>query len=239
MSNFYHFTSNNNIFDIAHFGLMPKNGDRSCSIQDDTNAVFLSKGEANIVLMLAQMHSYYSRVKGKEGEENLNAAKVEYELYSMYNSWLANKKVEIAYNDIKRISQIRNIPTFKDYLGGNCVLLCVENLTVDCDVPPENCRRDTKIDPNDIEVVYLRDIYNNLYFDLEAIISYFSVKESFNDLSLEERERIGGLQEYLGSKGLYCLHPELFRLEKMPIKDYAFQCSYWNCQYYFQKNYIR
>jgi len=239
MSNFYHFTSNNNIFDIAHFGLMPKNGERSYSIQDNTSAVFLSKGDANIVLMVAQMHSYYSRVKGKEGEGHLNAAKAEYEIYSKLNSWLANKKTEIASNDIKRISQIRNIPTFRDYLGGNCVLLCSENVTVDCDVPPENCRRDTKIDPNDIEVVYLRDIYNNVYYDLEAIISYFSVKESFNDLSSEERERIGGLQEYLGSKGLYCLHPEMLRLEKMPIKDYAFQCSYWNSQYYFQNNYIR
>ena len=229
MDKYYHFTSFNNIPSIYEFGLEPRFGFRSSSINDTKCAVFLSKGIRQAITMYASMLWFYKNSIGDVGEYNINEYNKSIKHISHilelcgHDNFLEDKKESLEI-ELNKILSIRNCRNFNEYLGGYGCYLSVDGIDNALSENSENCWCSTAIPTNNINIVYLKNkITGEKHFSREDIISYFM--SFFSPMELangdpETLKQVSYLYEYKNINQYFDYLRNTYDLCEMPFYEY-------------------
>lgn len=178
MEKYYHITSYENLESISKNGLVPNRGGRTRSIGDKRNAVFLSLGIQNAILMYSSLLYHYNSYTGDRG---LNAIEFYKDKVKSYHE-LA-KRIPLDDEDIaeleaisKAIEWIHQIMEYKDFFEyiGDGVYLTISGITDITKINPQDCYTDQIISPEKIKVVLLKNKETGEIVDhREQILAYF------------------------------------------------------------------
>lgn len=232
MDTYYHFTSMNNLGNISMYGLIPKKGFRTISIQDDNAGVFLSKGINKSIQMYAFMLHYYEKYFEDETTEILKEYETKLEeLKDKFQSPRIISKIEFYDYHIKRINSVRNCKSFIEYLEGPTCLLSITGIKPYDERELTNCRHNSAISPDNINLVNLRNKYTNYYiYDINIVLSYIlkqiPINEIKKDIPLENHEDIDNLYNYINNTIDPNYDPNYFELVNVPLSCYNFNYPY-------------
>ena len=231
MDKYYHITNYNCFNKIMMYGLIPQNGFRCQSVGDDKCGVFLSKGIYNSIIMFSSMLSYYNKYKSSEGIKEINELKKEIEglKHAKKHCWeepIYNKIIDDKNKAINRIIQIRNCNSFNDYLGGYGCLLSVSGISLD-NSHPEDCCYKESISPENISLVYIKNMYTNqCIFMIEPILYYLINSIPFEEITKnatsEYKNFVHQLYSYLNNPYFFQIDPNYYSLEEIPISYYNY-----------------
>lgn len=209
MDEYYHFTKYEYLESIVANGLVTGIGDRSFSINDEREAVYLSKGKLSAALMFFAMKWFYESRKGEAGHELLASTIASIEYYDRLLKKEQNRKRRISFlrRDIEELKknreaairvkeQVENMgkyPSFEEYWGKG-VYLIINNIP---DIKYNgsdfrNCWVERNINPEDIKIVLLKNKETNEIIDEKSIIiNYFMATTTVEDLFAEYKRTIG------------------------------------------------
>ncbi|MBQ6282937.1 MAG: hypothetical protein IJK66_05350 [Bacilli bacterium] len=250
MEKYYHTTKYEYLNDISELGLIPKIGERSQSVNDKKQVVFLSKGKISAVLMFFTMKWFYENNSGEKGYECLKTAEESVRYYDKLIAKKQNKKFSLfsrsidelekgreeALDMLNQIKNMRRYPTFEDYWGEG-VYLSVDNVSnVKYNHPDlHNCWVEDKIAPEDINVVMLKNSETGeMIDDKREIINYFMANIPSEDLMAEYCNTIGinddryavqdtmrkFIKYYSDNDNEFRTLKDKYELIEIPIKEY-------------------
>lgn len=175
---YYHITSYENLESISKNGLVPNRGERTRSIGDKRNSIFLSLGIQNAILMYSSLLYHYNSYAGDRGLKTIKFYKDKIESYHK----LAKKKpldeediaeLEAIPGVIEWIYQIMEYKDFFEYIGDG-VYLTISGITDITTTDPQDCYTDQIISPEKIKVVLLKNKETGEIIDYrEQILAYF------------------------------------------------------------------
>ena len=209
MDEYYHFTKYEYLDSISKIGLITQVGDRSFSINDEREAVYLSKGKLSAILMFFAMKWFYDSRKGEAGQQLLSSTIESIEYYNKLLEKEQNKTRRIPFlrkniEELKKnreaairvknqVENMNKYSSFEEYIGKG-VYLKINNVTnVKYNYPDfHNCWVEKNIEPDNINVVILKNKdTGEIIDDKNSIINYFMATTSSSDLFIEYKSTIG------------------------------------------------
>ena len=209
MDKYYHFTKYEYLEQISESGLVPQRGERTISIYDEREAVYLSKEKLSTILMFFSMKWFYESRTGEGGKKSLATAISALEHIDKLLEKEQAKKHRIKFlsrsiDELKKdresavtlknqVENMQKYSSFEEYWGSG-VYLSVSGLS---DVQHNgydfnNCWVERPIKPENINVVMLKHKETgNLIDDKNQIIHYLMATTSPSDLFIEYKNTIG------------------------------------------------
>lgn len=178
MEKYYHITSYENLESISKNGLVPNRGGRTRSIGDKRNAIFLSLGIKNAILMYSSLLYHYNSYAGDRGLQAIEFYKDKIKSYHELAKRIPLDEEDIAELEaiprvIEWIHQIMGYKDFFEYIGDG-VYLTISGITDITKTDPKDCYTDQIIYPEKIKVVLLKNKETGEIADhREQILAYF------------------------------------------------------------------
>lgn len=178
MEKYYHITSYDNLESISKIGLVPKRGGRTRSIGDNRNAIFLSLGIKNAILMYASLLYHYNCYAGKRGLKAIEFYEKKIKMHNERAKRIPLDEEDIAELEalpgvIERIHQIMEYNDFSEYIGDG-VCLTISDIADIIMTDPKDCYTEQTISPEKIKVVLLKNKKTGEVIDhREHILAYF------------------------------------------------------------------
>lgn len=232
MRKYYHFTSYENLEDINEYGLVPNRGGRTRSIDDNRNAIFLSLGIKNTILMYGALLHHYNSYAGNRGLEAIEFYKdridSDYEFKKSIPLPLDEEdiaEIEAMKKAIEWIHQIMEYKDFFDYMGEG-VYLTISGIRGVKTIDPKDCYTDQIISPDKIKVVLLKNKKTGEIIDSrESILAYFMSLTPlkniiYNTPNIVTHKIITDLYKSRLEDIRYYYNKSNFELEEMPINLY-------------------
>lgn len=232
MNKYYHFTSYNNLDSISMYGLVPQNGDRCKSIDDERCAVFLSKGIDRAIIMYSSLYYYYihnSGVNGLNIIEEFNKSNIRWKrtIESGINYDLACKMININNMALEKLKYFISCKSFSDYLGGDGCFLSVHDINNVVSKYPEDSICNEIIPPSNINVVVIRNKKTDDIIDSrDIVISYFMSNYNPDDLSkiVSDEAMIPHIYYLYQNNNNYMIYNNNnFYLQEIPINFYDYR----------------
>ena len=231
MEKYYHITSYNNLESICMYGLVPQNGERCKSINDERCAVFLSKGMDKTIVMYASLYNYYYHNSGMIGLKKIDDYK------KSIIRWEKSLDFGMSYNQTsdminkytKAIEEIKKMVTYKsfsDYLGGDGCILSISNMNNIISDYPEDSVCNNVIPPTNINVVVLRNKMTKEIIDSrDVVISYFMSKYDprivMKDIMDQDIKTNVGLYYQINTNYMI-YNKENYEIDEIPIDFYNY-----------------
>lgn len=229
MSRYYHFTGYENLESICEFGLVPKIGGRTRSIGDKRNAVFLSEGKINTILMYSSLLYYFETHSGEKGlsaiefyENRINNYLEEAKLIPLDEE--GKKEIEATKEVIKFIEEMMEYSSFNDYIGAGVYLGVSGVRNINNENPKDSYSLNT-IKPKNIKVVCLRNrTTGEIIDDRESVLTYFMsttsplkvIENIYNVITIKTIKEL-----YLDRKEeLADINKKNYEIIEVPIKSY-------------------
>ena len=176
MEKYYHFTSYESLENISKNGLVPGRGLRTRTVGDKRNAVFLSCGIKNAMLMYSTLLHHYSSFTGNRGLKII-------ESYQDKFKWYQENKNSLDQDDIAEmkaineafvwINEIMKYKSFYEYIEDGVYLTVLEATDV-IKTDLMDCYTDQIISPEKIKVVLLKNKETGEILDnREQILAFF------------------------------------------------------------------
>lgn len=177
MEKYYHFTSYQNLESINEYGLIPKSGGRTRSIGDNRQAIFLSQGIINAILMYASILFHYERHSGDLGRNAIEYYKEKIEDYNTISITSLTEEDIVEIKAIKKAiewtKQIMQYKNFFEYLEDG-VYLSVSKVDDINKKDLKDCYTTTNISAENINIVVLKNkITGEIVDTRESILAYF------------------------------------------------------------------
>ena len=178
MTKYYHITSYENLESISQKGLIPSRGSRTRSIGDKRNAIFLSLGIHNAILMYGTLLYHYNSYAGNRGLKAINFYKNKMNEYRKMAKIIPLDQDDIAEMEaitevIVWIKEIMEYKDFSEYIG-NGVYLTISEITDINSSDEKDCYTTQIISPEKIKVVLLKNKKTGEILDnREQILAYF------------------------------------------------------------------
>jgi len=178
MEKYYHITSYENLESISKNGLVPNRGGRTRSIGDKRNAIFLSLGVQNAILMYSSLLYHYNAYSGERGLKAIEFYKAKIESYHEQAKRIPLDEEDIAeleaiYEAVNWIQQIMKCKDFLEYIDDG-VYLTISGIANVTATNPTDCYTDQIIPPEKIKVVVLKNKETGEIVDYrEQVLAYF------------------------------------------------------------------
>lgn len=229
MEKYYHITDYENLESISKNGLVPNRGGRTRSIGDKRNAIFLSLGIQNAILMYSSLLYYYNSYAGDRGLKAIEFYKNKTESYHELAKRIPLDDEDIAELEaipgvIERIHQIMEYKDFFEYIGDG-VYLTISGVTDITTTDPKDCYTDQIISPEKIKVVLLKNKETGEIIDhREQILSYFMSTTSIKSIldNVHNVVTIKIVKDLYDNKlnDIRYYNSDNFEIEEMPIDLY-------------------